>query len=206
MQKLIVALCVTLAAGAPWPFSMWRADMMSPIADAPKLPEFYHTTPQMADEVNQLAGKCDGLSIETMKDGDREIQVAQYTAPGSSKKYKTMVVAGEHARELIGSEIALNFVKALCGQARAADIEEAKKETEFLVVLNANPGSRSLVEQGEFCTRVNPAQVDINRNFDVNWEKADHNDADTNPGAHAFDQPEARILKKVMEEFKPHVP
>jgi hypothetical protein len=105
---------------------------------------------------------------------------------------------------MIGTEIALNFVKALCGNTLAKDMEEAKKETEFLVVINANPGSRALVENGEYCRRVSPDNVDINRNFDVQWDKADKGDADTNPGKSAFDQPESRILKQLMAHFQPH--
>lgn len=206
MQKLILALCVCLSAAAPWPFSMWRgSSLVETSSEAPTLPSFYHTTPQMAEQVKNLVGKCNGLSVETVRDGARELQVARYKSPGSwGSKFKTMVVAGEHARELIGSEIALNFVMALCGQAHAADIEEAKKDTEFLVVMNANPGSRALVEQGDFCTRVSPDKVDINRNFDINWQTAEHGNGDTNPGEHAFDQSESRILKLLMEKFQPH--
>jgi hypothetical protein len=159
----------------------------------------------MSDAVSALAGNCQGLSVETVKDGSVEIQVAKYKTPGMVlPKFKTMVVAGEHAREMIGPEIAMNFVKALCGQATVADIEEAKKDTEFLVVMNANPASRASVEQGEYCTRVNQNQVDINRNFDVDWQNAEQNNRDTNPGQHAFDQPESRMLKTLMEKFQPH--
>merc|ERR1740117_1531902 len=61
-----------------------------------------------------------------------------------------------------------------------------------------------MVEQGDYCTRVNANKVDINRNFDIDWQTAEHGNADTNPGTHAFDQPEARILKTVMEKFQPH--
>eukprot|EP00746_Dinoflagellata_sp_MGD_P004342 gnl/MRDRNA2_/MRDRNA2_108353_c0_seq1.p1 gnl/MRDRNA2_/MRDRNA2_108353_c0~~gnl/MRDRNA2_/MRDRNA2_108353_c0_seq1.p1 ORF type:complete len:453 (-),score=110.46 gnl/MRDRNA2_/MRDRNA2_108353_c0_seq1:7-1365(-) len=200
MQKLTLALCITTVAAAPWPFSMWRGAS----SEIPPLPDFYHTTPSMELEVNQLAQTCKGLTVKTISDGEVHIQVAKYTAPGTSAQYKTMVVAGEHAREMIGSEVTLNFVKALCGQAPAADIEAAKKDTEFLVVVNANPGSRTLVEKGSYCTRMNPNHVDINRNFDVNRKYVDVNDKDTNPGKQPFDQPESRMLKKLLENFMPH--
>jgi len=213
MSRVVIAALLTglcSAAQAPWPFSLWRkGEAKSKAAEVKKLPAFYHTTKSMASEVSELAasGKCPGLSVTSETDGlykDKSIQVAVYKAPGTEAKFNTMVVGGEHARELIGSEIALNFVKALCGLAPAKDIEASKKDTEFVIVMNANPGSRAKVEQGDFCTRVNPDHVDINRNFDVDWKNADTDNADTNPGGHAFDQAESRILKNLMEKYKPH--
>jgi len=184
---------------------IWR----QPKRSSSPLPDFYHTTDAINQEVHELGKTCHGLIVENYKDGDRFIKVARYMAPEVEKpNFKTMVVAGEHAREMIGPEIALNFVKALCGEAKEqnlfVDIEEAKKETELIVVLNANPGSRQAVEKGEFCTRANPSHVDINRNFDFEYNTTDRNDADTNPGENAFDQPESRILKYLINKHKPH--
>lgn len=213
MAKILVAsLCLGVASATPWPFSMWRSSEIEQAStktaaaagSIPKFPEFYHTTPQLAEAVKKLAGGCPGLSVETVKDSGIEIQVAKYLQPGHSKKFSTMVVANEHAREMIGGEIALNFLKALCGQAGAADIEESKKDTEFMIIVNANPHSRALVEKGEYCRRVNENEVDINRNFDVDWDRTDKDDLSTWPGEKAFDQPESRMIKDLMHKFQPH--
>merc|ERR1719379_2894272 len=80
-------------------------------------------------------------------------------------------------------------------------------DTDFLIVNNANPGSRVVVDQGDFCRRTNRHLVDINRNFDIQYDQADRGKGpgeDDWPGHQAFDQPESRILKKLMEDFKPH--
>lgn len=47
---------------------------------------------------------------------------------------------------------------------------EARQNNEFMLVVNANPGSRMQVEQGDWCLRVNPNGVDLNRNWDEHWE------------------------------------
>lgn len=206
MQKFAFALGLTMVAAAPWPFSMWRSSPAAFSEKVGQLPSFYHTSEQMEHAAQSLAEQCHGLTVETLSDGARQIQVAKYKAPGSSPQFKTMIVAGEHARELIGSEIALNFIKALCSKDAAADIEAAKVNTEFLVVMNANPGSRKSVENGDTCKRVDPAGVDINRNFETaDWaNQGQSSQGDTNPGTHAFSEPESRILKNLMLDFKPH--
>jgi len=213
---LIAVLCVGLASAAPWPFSMWRSAATSKISqmqtdanESPvELPKFYHTTEQLHKSVLTLLKTCHGLLVQNVKHGEFELQVARYLHPDEKAQFKTMVVAGEHAREMIGSEVALNFLKALCGQAdrqeRMVDMAEARKGTEFLVVINANPIGRSKVEKGDYCTRTNGNHVDINRNFDYEYQDVDRNNADTNPGVTAFDQSEARLLKYLMETFHPH--
>ncbi|OLP90846.1 hypothetical protein AK812_SmicGene27537 [Symbiodinium microadriaticum] len=52
----------------------------------------------------------------------------------------------EHARELISAESGLHFAKTLCDSDKArAELQRS----EFLLVVNANPGSRVQVEQIE---------------------------------------------------------
>jgi hypothetical protein len=175
-----------------------------------ELPKFYHTTESLHASTLRLLQSCHGLLVQNVRHNDFELQVARYLHPDEKAQYKTMVVAGEHAREMIGPEVALHFLKGLCGQASPHDMAlmpelgEAKKGTEFLVVINANPIGRSKVEKGDFCTRTNGNHVDINRNFDYEYQDVDRNNADTNPGQTAFDQSEARLLKYLMETFHPH--
>merc|ERR1719272_41827 len=69
---------------------------------------------------------------------------------------------------------------------------------------NANPISRRVVEQGNFCERLNPNGVDLNRNWDAHWVAADVGKiGDAPPGDHAFSEPEARILRDTLAEFEP---
>lgn len=38
------------------------------------------------------------------------------------------------------------------------------------IIPNANPLSRTRVENGEYCLRVNENGVDLNRNWDSHWK------------------------------------
>merc|ERR1719261_1169293 len=68
-----------------------------------------------------------------------------------------------------------------------------------MVVLNGNPLSRQKVEVGDYCLRANPEGVDLNRNYDEEWNV----DGDEDGGPHPFSEPETRILKQVMTDFQP---
>lgn len=95
----------------------------------------------------------------------------------SNLKGKAMIIFGEHARELISTETGLHLLRQLCGTEKNpnVDISPILQKNKIRVVLNSNPLSRKLVENGEYCTRVNENKVDINRNWDAHWEKVTYN-------------------------------
>jgi len=131
-----------------------------------------------------------------------ELDVVRFKPEDANEEVnnKVMLVAGEHAREMISPETAFGVVQELCKSSDLA--QAAKKNTEYLIVVNANPRSRALVEAGAHCLRTNPNGVDTNRNWDDNFDSTSHT-AESNPGNHAFSEPESRITKMLMEDFKP---
>merc|ERR1719387_2231078 len=95
---------------------------------------------------------------KTGASGDaRSIDVVTLRAISEEPANKNFLLFGEHARELISAESGLHFVKSLCGKTDIAKrAREVLKDSEFQIVVNANPGSRRKVEQGDFCVRTNP--------------------------------------------------
>jgi hypothetical protein len=171
------------------------------------LPSFYHTTEEIHDELKELAGSCPGMSLrsasKTSLVGGRsiELDVVSIKAKDEEPKNKFFVLFGEHARELISAESGLHFVKTLCsGSARA---REGLRNSEFMIVVNANPDSRKTVEKGDWCVRMNPNGVDLNRNWDEHWQESISMGADTSPGAAPFSEPETQILKELVTEYGP---
>ncbi|CAJ1357280.1 unnamed protein product [Effrenium voratum] len=71
-----------------------------------------------------------------------------------------------------------------------------------MMVVNANPGSRRQVEEGDWCLRVNPGGVDLNRNWDEHWDDGDYG-MDTNPGHMPFSEPETQLLKQLVSAYQP---
>lgn len=179
---------------------------------------FYHTTEEVRQEFENLASKCEGarlvFSEEDADDdegGPSSIGVARVTAIGeSSKKQKprAMLVFGMHARELITVESALHFAQSLCDSSN----EKAQQELErfdFILVPNANPVSRKVVEAGDYCLRVNEHGVDLNRNWGKEHRKEKGHvfdvDSEMNPGPSSFSEPETKVLKSLARREEPTI-
>jgi hypothetical protein len=172
---------------------------------------FYHSTEAVHDELVALAEKCPGMTLESRKVSQEErwkgysVDVVTIRAPDTKPVNKNFLLFGEHARELISPESGLHFVKTLCGQVGDKERTAAiLKDSEFQIVVNGNPASRKRVEQGDFCLRVNPDGVDLNRNWDEKWQAETVLDSeDTNPGPQAFSEPETQIFKDLVSAYKP---
>merc|ERR1719201_386104 len=170
---------------------------------------FYHTTSDIHNELVQLSSNCPGMTIRQENGGSDSlsIDVVNIKAPGSSPVNKNFYLFGEHARELISPETGLELVKTLCGQnpTLSDKARDSLKDSEFEIVVNGNPSSRAKVEQGDFCLRVNPDGVDLNRNWDEKWSpEAVMDSADTNPGPKPFSEAETKIFKDLVSEYNPN--
>jgi len=169
---------------------------------------FYHTTSDIHNELVQLSQNCPGMTLhqETGGSDSLSIDIVKIKAEGTQPVNKNFFLFGEHARELISPESGLELVKTLCGQnPKLSDkARDTLKDSEFEIVVNGNPNSRSKVEQGDFCLRVNQDGVDLNRNWDEEWQpNPDLAPADTNPGPAPFSEPETRVFKKLVSEYRP---
>ena len=115
----------------------------------------------------------------------------------SKDKKKIFIVAGEHPRELISTDILYNIlVQILTNKVNLLE------NYDFRLIINAVPYSRIEVENGNFCLRGNQNNVDINRNWKFNWVKTSKNSED-NSGIHPFSEKETVFIKEAAEEFKP---
>lgn len=173
---------------------------------------FYHTSDELRDEVLSLSRSCDGaLSVRTLEDNGTSIDVITVKQPDGKPVNRVFILFGEHSRELISPESGLFFLRLLCGQSQPAQatllqssMANVLQDNEFQIVLNGNPHSRKKVEQGNYCVRTNPDGVDLNRNWDEKWEREEATfGGDSNPGPMPFSEPETRIFKRLVTEFKP---
>jgi len=166
---------------------------------------YYHTSEALHDELVALSSRCPAMKLETKKADDRDIDVVTIRGEAGEPINRNFLLFGEHARELISPESGLHFIKTLCGETGNTErVANILKDNEFQIVTNGNPASRKKVEQGDFCLRVNPDGVDLNRNWDEEWSSDNpFGGADTNPGPSAFSEPETVLFKELVTEYKP---
>jgi len=166
---------------------------------------YYHTTAALHDELVALAGRCSIMKLDTHETVNGNIDVVTIKGEGSEPINRNFLLFGEHARELISPESGLHFTKTLCGEAGNKDrLASILKDNEFQMVINGNPGSRAKVETGDFCLRVSPNGVDLNRNWDEEWSSDNpFGGADTNPGPSAFSEPETILFKELVSKYDP---
>jgi len=175
-----------------------------------RLYPFYHSTEAIHDKLSDLAGRCPGMTLSSRsatgdKGDERSIDVVTIRDPSSSPVNKQFMLFGEHSRELISPESGLHFIETLCGETGLSSrAKEVLKDTEFQIVVNGNPESRRKVESGDFCLRVDPNGVDLNRNWDEEWQPDDTmGPAQTNPGPSPFSEPETKVFKSLVSDYMP---
>lgn len=171
---------------------------------------FYHTSDEIQSEVTRISKSgCGGaLNVTTARDSGVSVDIITVRKPGTKPPNRVFILFGEHSRELISPETGLLLLRALCGDGDLGSLgnlaKKALEDSEFQMVINANPRSRKKVEQGDFCLRVNPDGVDLNRNWDEKWETETNTyGSDTNPGPKPFSEPETRIFKKFVTDYAP---
>lgn len=120
--------------------------------------------------------------------------------PDNSKQ-KIYLLSGEHPRELIAVETVFSFIKFLCFNKDDKSMDLLSRNV-IRVVLNANTTQRRLVENGNFCIRVNPNNVDINRNWDYYWGR-EVQLSEESPGAKPFSEVETNFIKETVRLFQP---
>jgi hypothetical protein len=94
-------------------------------------------------------------------------------------------------------------LKFLC-EKKDNETKEILSNNVIRIILNPNASQRILVENGNYCIRVNKNNVDINRNWDYFWGKEiQMATGEENPGKKPFSEIETNFIKDSVEAFKP---
>jgi len=199
----------------------WFA-LAAQVADANLREQYpwYKTGDEIHDELKDLSMNCPAADFElstrsAVNSGENagqqvNLDVVRVSKKGSPGEKKAFFVFGEHARELISPETALQFLKTLCGQGggRQRDLaERVLASTSFVIMPNVNPVARKRVEGGEYCKRTNEDAVDLNRNWGDKHRdsKRANTDDEMNPGSYGFSEPEAQVMRDAVAEEKPDI-
>lgn len=181
-----------------------------------KLP-WYHTSEEVHQALLEATKSCPGAEVElqprpfTSARGEASYLDVVYIRRASvDPQTKALFVFGEHARELITVESALDLVRTFCGEGPNAEAASHVLESvELVLVPNANPLSRKQVESGMYCKRTNEDGVDLNRNWgdrhrDEMFIKRMRGE-EIYPGPHGFSEPETKLLRDLVSEEQPDI-
>ena len=100
-------------------------------------------------------------------DSSGKYNIYKYTFKPNSPRYKVLLLSGVHGAENVYPHTLFNFFEFLCNTENLYDypyFQEIYENFEFVVIPILNPHGWN----GNY--RTNGNNVDINRNFDYNWE------------------------------------
>lgn len=205
VNAILVASCLRIVQSS--------GDKRAPLKDTWP---WYHSADDIHSSLQELVGNCQGAEVvmeQTTAFNAAEsagtsvsLDVLRIHKSGAGAKKKAMFVYGEHAREIISPESALNFAQTLCG--KGPDAERASKildSVSFTIVPNANPLGRKQVEEGYYCKRTNEDGVDLNRNFGDEHKAEENRGDETNAGPSGFSEPESKMLKQLVDDERPDI-
>lgn len=190
----------------------------------------YHKTSQILDLFKSASVHTTNLArYQDIPDPDHnsELSLPLITVTdfktGETGKEVILLIAGEHARELITSEIVYWLYQVLTGKdaellswpAAASFASQRKqmrlgagnlqdwvqdllKKVVFKIVPIENIEGRKAAEEGDTCLRRTFSGVDLNRNWGTEWKQQALDDEDYG-GPHPFSEPESRIVKLIAE-------
>ncbi|EER02860.1 carboxypeptidase B precursor, putative [Perkinsus marinus ATCC 50983] len=159
-----------------------------------------------------LQGKCPGMAIDREQQHGIAMTIVRLGAVGDNvgkAPGEALLVFGEHARELISSEIALQLIQRICDirstGAPSGDPHAKAALRAITIVPVVNEAGRSLVMgKGQWCWRGNENGVDLNRNFggSAHWSSKLRS-AEENSGPSQFSEPETKILRSLIDKTSP---
>lgn len=198
---------------------------------APDIPwQAYHNTSHILDSFKAATSLTANLArYQDIPDPDHnsELSLPLVTVTdfktGEAGKETILLIAGEHARELITSEIVYWLYQVLAGKdaeflswpAAASFASQRKKmglgasnlqewvqdllkKVVFKILPIENIEGRKAVEKGNSCLRKTFSGVDLNRNWATEWRNVAADD-ESYGGPHPFSEPESRIVKLIAE-------
>ncbi|KAK9805763.1 hypothetical protein WJX73_006850 [Symbiochloris irregularis] len=194
-------------------------------------PSFYHNTDEILEFFRTTAQRLPQRArYETIPDPESNFNLPVITitnfSSGNTNKETILITAGEHARELITSEVTYWLGVLLSG--RGQDFDEltdwaalqpvqaaawktgATKTTlaewaesllhniEFKILPVVNVPGRKAAETGDTCQRKTLSGVDLNRNWGFAWKQTAKAHEEYG-GETPFSEPESRIVRLVAE-------
>jgi hypothetical protein len=187
----------------------------------------YHDSASTTVEMRRLAdrypGQAQAVSIGRSWEG-REIRALSISATSGDldRKPNIYIVAGMHAAEWIGVEVALGFARYLLqgsgSGATPGEVQQALQQARFYIVPTLNPDGQNhycYQDRGWYKTRRDNGDgtfgVNLNNNFPLGWECTGAYSASPSAissseryrGTEPFSEPESQAIRDFMLSHPP---
>ena len=181
------------------------------VAKVQGFPSGYHRVNDISKTLRRLSQDYPSLvHLQVLGTSlERRQVVAVRIGPPNRVKPRVLFYAGEHARELMPVELQLRMIEHLATRyGQDVNVTQLVDEREIWVIPLMNPDGRVRVEAGDGMWRKNARPnldgsmgVDINRNYDNHWAKANPRPEDEDyRGSSPESEPETQLLKQFMTE------
>ncbi|KAI3778443.1 hypothetical protein L2E82_07736 [Cichorium intybus] len=183
--------------------------------------DLYHTSDTLLEQIKKMVNNHqDRFHMDTFTSTNKgykaELNVVTYCQNTNEIKDKSkiriLLSFGQHARELITSELALKILYILSEEQTLPKrnpvlLNKTLQNTIIKVVPILNVNGRKKVEAGDLCERRNGRGVDLNRNWSVDWgiKEKDYDPKEENPGTCPFSEPESQMMRNLSRSFQPHI-
>lgn len=136
------------------------------------------------NRVEELCAEENGTVIECTKHGSLGVQEISMRSVGHDDRYRVLLICGQHAREMVSTELCISFAKNRCRRI-IEDLAELGIGIHVTLIPLMNVSGRRIIERclrddeqcgrdelmtfhgsrDPFCVRKNAKGVDLNRNF-----------------------------------------
>ena len=177
------------------------------------LKDLYTNTEDIYKKLDKLTEKCPSILskktyIEEKTNNTMKYYIINYKKNQKKNPTISLLLFGEHSRELISSELGIYIIENLCSiENKKFQSKYSKKtlksilsENKIILIPLVNEYGRKIIEKElNECQRNNENDVDLNRNYPLNWIKDDS----INSGKKPLSEWETRSINNIIKMINP---
>ena len=177
------------------------------------LKDLYTNTEDIYKKLDKLTEKCPSILykktyIEEKTNNTMKYYIINYKKNQKKNPTISLLLFGEHSRELISSELGIYIIENLCSiENKKFQSKYSKKtlksilsENKIILIPLVNEYGRKIIEKDiNHCQRNNENDVDLNRNYPLNWIKDDS----INSGKKPLSEWETRSINNIIKMINP---
>lgn len=133
-----------------------------------------YTYADMTEDINQLCVSYPSVvSSSSIGSTATGLSIPMIVVGNPSAPHSVMIQSSIHGREWATAAMTMKIAEYYAASFTAGELQDLYANTNFYVVPMANPDGVTIAQTSDGMWKANGVGVDLNRNFDVNWEALD---------------------------------